>query len=260
MKLSCSSWSYHRALEAGRLDLDRWLSHCAHELELNGVEIEDKHLPRKPAQLHKVRCRIEEEGLVLANVTTFNDFGHEEEAQNRAELDRVRRWTDNALELGCSTLRVFAGWPHAEREAAWDRMLDYLERACEYAETQGLMLLVENHNHDGFLRTGDDVARVLRAVDSPALGFLLDTGNFLDGLRSIEQTAPWARHVHAKLLELDARGAERRIDHARVLALLHEVGYRGFISVEYEGEEPEEQAVPRAVTFLRGLLTAEGQG
>lgn len=257
MRLSCSSWSYHRALEAGRLDLRGWLQLCARELKLEGVEIEDKHLPGSVAALQEVRRRIEDEGLALANVTTFNDFGHEDESRNRAELDKVCRWVDGALELGSPSLRVFAGWPRGPREAAWARMLDWLAQACAYAEAQGLVLVLENHNGDGFLRTSADIEKVFRALDSPALGFLLDTGNFADGLASVEKTAPRAVHVHAKLLELDERGAERHIDHSRILKLLQGLGYRGFVSAEYEGQAPEEKAVPRGVAFLRRCLGGE---
>lgn len=255
MKLSCSSWSHHRSLESGAFTLTSWIEHCARDLKLDGVEIEDKHFASaSPEALKSVHALIANQGMVLANVTTFNDFGNEEEQKNAAELDKVKRWVDNARTLGCASLRVFAGWPKGSRQSAWDRMIPWLARAAEYAKTQGATLVLENHNHGGFIQTSQDTLRALRQVDSPHLRPLLDTGNYLDGMTSIAQVAPLAAHVHAKLLKLDPAGKEVNIDHAAVFKLLRQANYRGFVSVEYEGDEPEARAVPRAIAHLRELL------
>ncbi|HEY5596927.1 MAG TPA: hypothetical protein VIL47_06655, partial [Candidatus Bipolaricaulota bacterium] len=78
-------------------------------------------------------------------------------------------------------------------------------------------------------------------------------GNYLDGMKSIAQIAPLAAHVHAKLLKLDPKGKEVNIDHVGVFKLLAQANYQGFVSAEYEGEEQETRAVPRAIRYLREL-------
>lgn len=255
MRLSCSSWSHHRSLEAGEFTLASWIEHCARDLALDGVEIEDKHFPdSSPSALRAVGKTIADLGLALANVTTFNDFGDEDERKNAAQLDKVKRWVDNARALDCASLRVFAGWPKGPLQAAWDRMIPWLARAAEYAKAQGVILALENHNHGGFIQTSADTLLALRQVDSLHLKPLLDTGNYLDGMKSIARIAPLAAHVHAKLLKLDPAGKELNIDHAEVFKLLREADYHGFVSAEYEGEEPETRAVPRAIRHLRELL------
>ena len=254
MRLSCSSWSHHRSLEAGEFSLASWIEHCAKDLALDGVEIEDKHFPdSSTAALQTVRRLIADHGLALANVTTFNDFGNEEERKNASELDKVKRWIDNARALGAASLRVFAGWPKGPRQAAWDRMIPWLARAAEYAKAQGVILVLENHNHGGFIQTSADTLLALRQVDSSHLKPLLDTGNYLDGMKSIAQIAPLAAHVHAKLLKLDPKGKEVNIDHVGVFKLLAQANYQGFVSAEYEGEEQETRTVPRAIRYLREL-------
>lgn len=254
MRLSCSSWSHHRSLEAGKFTLASWIEHCARDLRLDGVEIEDKHFPNgSPAALQTVRTLIADQGMALANVTTFNDFGNEEEQKNSSELDKVKRWIDNARVLDCSSLRVFAGWPKGRRQEAWDRMIPWLARAAEYAKAQGVILALENHNHGGFIQTSADTLRALEQVNSPHLKPLLDTGNYLDGMTSIAKIAPLAAHVHAKLLKLDPAGKEVNIDHAGVFKLLRQANYQGFVSAEYEGDEPETGAVARAIRHLKEL-------
>ena len=113
---------------------------------------------------------------------------------------------------------------------------------------------MENHNHGGFVQTADDVLAIFDAVASPALSLLLDTGNYVDGLASIRRTAKLARHVHAKFRQVGPDGRDRLVDHEAVIAELRQAGYAGCLSVEYEGEESPESAVPRAVAYMRRLL------
>src|SRR2546430_1044657 len=126
--------------------------------------------------------------------------------------------------------------------------------SCGEAELLGVQLVMENHNHRGFVQTGSDVLAIMEAVGSPALGLLLDTGNYLDGLASIERTARLAWHVHAKFTQVLEDGRDARVDQDAAVAVLRKVGYKGYVSVEYEGAEPGATAVPRALTYLRSLV------
>jgi sugar phosphate isomerase/epimerase len=257
VKLSCSSYSYHHAFAAQKFTLLDWIAFCGQTLKLEGIEIESGHFPdTSPAMLKQIKKALVDQHLTLACVTGYNDFGYESADKNREELDTVKRWVDIAVQMGSPLLRVFAGWPHGEREACWHTMVAHLQQATVYAEQQGMTLVIENHNHNGFLRTSTDIVRLFNEIQSPWLRLNLDTGNYLDGLTSIEQTAHLALHVHAKLLHLDAQGKESNIDHARVIDILRRVNYRGFVSVEYEGEEAEETAVPRGIRYLRGVVNA----
>jgi sugar phosphate isomerase/epimerase len=104
------------------------------------------------------------------------------------------------------------------------------------------------------VQTADDVRAIFDAVASPALALLLDTGNYLDGLASIRRTAHLARHVHAKFRQVGPDGRDRLGDHEVVIDELRRAGYQGCLSIESEGEEPPESAVPRAVAHMRRLL------
>src|SRR5207302_11330401 len=190
MQLACSSESYNDALSGGRLQLADWLRLCAEDLGLAGVELEDKHIGTPtPERLAEVRNAAERHGLVIVNIAFLNNFGLAAAAGRRAEEARTRDWMDVSRRLGSRFLRTFAGWPEGDRAARCPDMIASLRSVAREAERLGVRLVMENHNHGGFVQTSADVLTLLDAVRSPAVGLLLDTGNYLDGLAPIDRTA-----------------------------------------------------------------------
>ena len=260
MYLGCSSESYNDVLASGALTLRDWFRVCAEDLGLRAVELEDKHIgDPTPARLDDLRAAAARYGLEIVNIAFMNDFGAADDARRRAEEGRTVAWMDVSRRLGSRFLRTFAGWPEGDRAARWEAMVQALRAVCARAAASGVRLVMENHNHRGFIQTADDAARALAAVDSPALGLLLDTGNYLDGPASIARTAGHAWHVHAKFTRPDAGGRDARIDQEAALRHLRAAGYTGCVSVEYEGEEASRTAVPRIVSYLRTVM-AGGPG
>ena len=257
MQLACSSESYNDDLSGGRLRLADWLRLCAEDLGLAGVELEDKHIGAPtPERLTEVRNAAARYGLVIVNIAFMNNFGVAAAAGRRAEEARTRDWMDVSRRLGSRFLRTFAGWPEGDRAARWPDMIASLRSVAREAERLQVRLVMENHNHGGFVQTSADVLTILDEVRSPALGLLLDTGNYLDGLASIERTAALARHVHAKFTRVGSDGRDAGVDHDAVAAVLRAAGYDGWVAVEYEGPEPGRTAVPRALTYLRQALSS----
>lgn len=251
MQLACSSQSYDDVLGAGRLTLIDWLRFCAEELGLTAVELEDKHIgPPSDDRLDALRNTAARHRLAIVNIAFMNNFGVADDGRRRAEEVRTQVWMAAALRLGSRFLRTFAGWPEGERAARRPAMIASLRVVCREAEQRGVRLVMENHDHGGFVQTAADVAAIFEEVRSPALGLLLDTGNYVDGLASIAPTASRAWHVHAKFTQVEDDGRDPRIDHDAVLSLLRRAGYTGWISVEYEGHEPSRTAVPRALGYL----------
>lgn len=254
MKLGCSSWSYHRPIAEGRLSQLDWLRLCAQELALDGVELLDLHFPSPDSSyLREVKRLCTELHLTISCASVSNDFGLPQEEQRHQELIKVKRWADIACFLGAPVLRVFAGWPRGEKQALWPQMIECLRQAAEYGGERGVVLGLENHDRGGFVGTAQEVERCLSEVGSPWLRLNLDTGDYGD-LESIRRTIDKAVHVHAKLYELDAEGAEQRLDWPSIMDILRGAGYRGFLSIEYEGVEAAETAVPRGVRYLRRLM------
>jgi L-ribulose-5-phosphate 3-epimerase len=255
MYLGCSSESYADVLR-DQLTLKEWFRLCAQELGLGAVELEDKHIgDPTPSRLAEIRVTADMYGLEIVNIALMNNFGLANEARRQAEESRTIEWVDISRRLGSRFLRTFAGWPEGDRAVRRPAMLEALRNVCRRAEAAGVRLVMENHNHGGFVQTAADVESILQEVRSPSLGLLLDTGNFLDGMQSIARTASKAWHVHAKFTRPVADGRDTSVDHDAVLRALREAGYAGCVSVEYEGEESGRTAVPRIISYLRRAIT-----
>ncbi len=256
MYLGCSSESYNDGLTAGSLTLADWFRICVEELGLRAVELEDKHIgDPTPARLDELRSNAARHGLEIVNIALMNNFGVADDARRGAEEARTVAWMDVSRRLGSRFLRTFAGWPEGDRTARWPAMVGALRSVCARAAAAGIRLVMENHNHNGFVQTADDVEAILTAVGSPALGLLLDTGNYLDGTASVARTAARAWHMHAKFTRVDAGGRDARVDQEAALRHLRAAGYAGCVSVEYEGEESGRTAVPRIISYLRQVVS-----
>jgi len=254
MQLGCCTWSFHNSFDAGMTLFD-FMELCAKDLKVWGYEITDGHMKNfENDYINEVKRRSVELGLTITGLTVSNDFGRTGKEALDAELELVERMVRASAALGAPVLRVFAGWPDTDREAQWDTMVEYMKKSCETAAEHGVVLAVENHNHGGFLQTSADVERILDDTGSPWLGFNLDTGNYLDGMESMERTAGRSAHVHAKMNEVAPDGSEPNIDYPGVAALLRAANYRGFVCLEYEGEEDELPAVRRGTEYLKKLI------
>lgn len=261
MKLGCSSWSYHRAIVEKRLDQRGWLELCAGELSMDGIELLDIHFPTLDKDyLREIKKQATDAGLTISCVSVSNDFGLEERDARDRELAKVKQWLNITAFFGAPVLRVFGGWYHGDvkkggegAEVVWREMVDYLSICSEYAAEQGIVLGIENHNGRGIVGTADEVERCLSEVKWPWLRLNLDTGDYGD-IESIRRTLPQAVHVHAKLYDLDEKGADKQ-DWPAIASILREGNYRGFLSIEYEGAEDPIHAVPRGAAYLRKLLS-----
>ncbi|MHB8375966.1 MAG: sugar phosphate isomerase/epimerase family protein [Dehalococcoidia bacterium] len=275
MKLGCSSWSYHAAFRAGRIDLREWLRRCAEEMELDGVELADLHFPTTdPAYLREVKKLCTDLQLTVAGVAVTNDFGP---AERRAEeVDRVRQWCDIAAVLGAPVVRVFAGWtpvrtqePDAGRIAGifrrvfgqarpnvrrtWSDVSWALRESADYAAERGVVLALQNSGRGGLVGTAQDLEQCVRDVGSPWLRVCLDPAA-LPYSAGMEPALRRTVQARARLRDVRDDGSDGALRWPEMLRMLRLGGYRGFVLVDYEGAEEPETAVPRAARYLRGVL------
>lgn len=275
MKLGCSSWSYHAAFRAGRIDLREWLRVCAEELELDGIELVDLHFPTTdPVYLRDLKKLCTDLQLTLSGIAVSNDFGPAERRQR--ETQKVQQWCDIAAYLGAPVVRVFAGWlparasepepgrivgvlrkvfgqrpPNTRRvwsDAAWA-----LRQCADYAAERGVVLALQNNRSDGIVGTPWQLEQCVHDVGSPWLRVCLDPGDVSDRT-GIDAVLPRVVQVHARMRDVGDDGSDGAIHWPEILRMLRLGRYRGFVLVDYEGIEEPETAVPRAVRYFRGLL------
>ena len=257
IKLGCCSWSYHRALRSKRIDFYEWLRICAEDLAVDGVDIIAEQAPSRTARCWlDIRKRCADAHLTVISLSPSNNFGRPTAAARRAEVDQLRRWIDTAVTLGSPYVRIFSGWAPADRHAAlWKPMVSCIRAVATSAAQAGITLLVEPHNHGGLLPDSQSTLRLIRELNSPWVRVNLDVGNYVepDRYAGIEATLPFAPHVVAKVQEVTSAGG-LGFDYERIVAMLKRRRYRGFVTLEYEGEADELTVVPQAMAVLRLLI------
>ncbi len=272
MKLGCMSLSYQQQFAAGQLDLEGFIER-AYALGLDGVDIHTRAFASTaPAYLRAIRMQALKRGLALSYIGVSTNFG-KPQPQLAEEVRVAKEWIDVAAFTGIPLVRVFAAWipPGESEQDVWARMIPCLQEVAAHGQRQGVVVGLHNHNHGCVTRTGQDVRRIIEQVNNPYFSHILDTGQYvgspgasgahgkedpaLDFYGSIAETAPLAVHVRCKIYRISS-GVEEWLDYPRILAILRSVGYNGWLSIVYEGQdvEPEQTAVPKAVAYLRRLL------
>lgn len=275
MRLCCLSLSFRPEFAAKQMDEFKFIELCR-QLELDGVDFNMGSLQSTDKEhLKKVKQACLTHGLGIACIGVSNNFGRPAAEQEAVQRD-IRTGIDTAQYLGAPVVRLFAGSVRAgdTREAVWQRCVEGLKGAAEYAEKAGVPVALQNHNHNNVAATGEDIVRLLKEVDHPWCRHILDTGQYLgsrgasgfqpddltkhDVYKSIEQTAPLAVFVRAKLYRL-RDGKETWLDYDRIFKTLRGVKFNGWVSLVYEGWQDLDamHAVPMGVRFLRNYLASQ---
>ncbi|MFT5689540.1 MAG: L-ribulose-5-phosphate 3-epimerase [Planctomycetota bacterium] len=120
------------------------------------------------------------------------------------------------------------------------RAADSLNQLGRIGEQYGVNVIVENHG--GLSSNGAWLASVMRKADHPRVGTLPDFGNFrlqgdewYDRYRGVRELMPYAKAVSAKSHDFDEAGNETGTDYRKMLPIVLDAGYRGFMGIEYEG-------------------------
>lgn len=259
MKLSLAAYSFRSFLagQNARWTLDDFIDFCA-EQQLDGTELTSYYFPEQITQQYlnhlKRRCFLL--GLDISGTAVRNVFTHPPGPARDKELAHVRRWVDYAAAMGAPVIRIFSGGVprgHTLEEARrW--CVETIEEACAYAGERGVFLALENHG--GISTTAEDVLAIVREVRSEWFGVNLDTGNFRskNPYRDMALLAPYAINVQVKV-EIRPEGSARQpADFQRIIQILREADYRGYVVLEYEAAEPPLEAIPRYLRQLRELI------
>jgi sugar phosphate isomerase/epimerase len=259
MRLSLAAYSFRTALSGAKktMTLDDFVD-LASTYDLDAIEPTSYYFPEPatPAYCRSLRRHAFLQGLSISGTAVRNNFTYAPGPQLDKEIDHVKRWVDLAAELHAPSIRIFAGDLQkgmSEQDARrW--CIDAIHRACEYATTRGIVLALENHG--GIVSTVEQMLAIVREVKSDWFGVNLDTGNFHgpDPYADLARLAPYAVVVQVKVEMSPAGGPKQRADLARVIKLLRDVNYRGYVVLEHEADEDPKQMVPQYLQQLRRLI------
>jgi sugar phosphate isomerase/epimerase len=189
----------------------------------------------------KIRCDDLGVTSLLIMCDGEGDLGNPDSAARTKAIENHYKWVDAAVELGCHSIRVNAqssGTYEEQQKLATDG----LRRLTEFGDTKKINIIVENHG--GLSSNGAWLAGVMKMVDLPRCGTLPDFGNFVldwgtsemyDRYKGVAELMPFAKAVSAKSHDFDDEGSELHTNYEKMIGIVLDSGYRGWIGIEYEG-------------------------
>lgn len=268
-KISVAEYSLHRMLGRGELDPRDYAPFCKEKFGVDAVEYwmgpyADK--ANDDAYMGEMHRKAEDAGVkeLLIMIDGEGDLGAPEEDDRRQAVENHHKWVERAKKMGCNSIRVNAR-SRGSREEQRKLAADGLRRLSEFAADHDINVLVENHG--GLSSDGEWLASVMETVDLPNCGTLPDFGNFrvgrgemYDRYKGVRELMPYAKAVSAKSHEFDEEGNEIHTDYHRMMKIVVDAGYHGYVGIEFEGANvPEVEGVlltKRLLEKVRDELSA----
>ena len=209
-------------------------------------------------------------GIDLICLSIHQDFVSPDPATRQQWIDHTEKGIELAYAMGIPSIRLNSGrWktipdfdalmrargeepilPGYTLDDGFKWCIDSIRRCTELAAQRGVILALENHW--GLTSRPEGQLRILSAIDSPWLGALMDTGNFLeDPYEKLTAIAPKTVLVQAKTYPGGGEWYTLDLDYKRIAKILRDAGYTGYISLEMEGKEAPDTAVPKSLAMLR---------
>jgi len=260
LRLSVAAYSYrqHLTAEPPTMDLFGFVDLAA-DLGFDAVEPTSYYFPADvdDAYLARFKTHAFLAGLDVSGTAIGNNFCLPPGAERDKQLALTRLWVDRAAAIGAPVIRIFAGSvPRGGREEdSFNWAVEGIRASLPYAAQKGVVLALENHG--GITSTPAQILKLVEAVDAPNFGVNLDTGNFHgeDPYAEMAEIAPFAVNVQVKT-EVQRKGASAKeeADLRRIIEILHQAAYSGYVVLEYEADEEPLTAIPRYARKLRDLI------
>ena len=226
--------------------------------------------------LQNLKRRAFHAGLDIMGFSTHQGFVYPDKKTRDDEVAKTIHQIELAYQLGIPTMRLNTGrWNTTESfddlmankgiepnlpgytdDQGFEWVIDSIAQCIPTAEKCGVVLGLENHW--GLGRTADGVLRIVDAINSPWLQITSDTGNFLERqYEQLEMMAPKTFLIQAKTYYGGGKWYTLDIDYNRVAEIFRKADYRGYISIEFEGNEDPMTAVPKSLELIRDAFTWE---
>ena len=246
--ISLAQWSLNRQFFGGKINALDFAKVSREEFDIDAIEYVNQFFKTKAkdeAYLADLKKRAADHGVksLLIMVDGEGQLGHADSAERAKTVANHHKWVDAAKYLDCHSIRVNAGTTGSGSfEEKQKLAADGLRQLSEYGAQQGLNVIVENHG--GLSSDGSWLAGVMKLVNLENCGTLPDFGNFnvgggkmYDRYKGVRELMPYAKAVSAKSHEFDDKGNEVKTDYLRMMKIVLDHGYNGYVGVEYEGSK-----------------------
>lgn len=266
LKLSVAAYSLRSLLPnfrndaaaTGKIQMENFME-MATKWPVSAVELTSYFLPNPCTAEHafKLKRHAHLLGLDISGGAIGNNFSHAPDSQELAkQMEYTKQWIDTYAYMGVPVIRVFAGNPDREmnKDQAVSNIIANLKTACHYAATKGVILAMENHD---FTTDIDRFLHIVESVDSPWFGANLDSGNLAntsDPYADLARIAPHAINAQIKVV-IPVNGKKEPADLEKLIDILKQAKYRGYVVLEYEEAADPLVEVPRYLDELNKLIT-----
>jgi sugar phosphate isomerase/epimerase len=258
-KISLAEWSLNRTLRKGEITNLDFPRIARETYGLDAVEYVSTFFRDKAEDteyLTKLKNECEKYGVksLLIMIDGEGNLADTSLAARTKAVENHYKWVKAAKFLGCHSIRVNAGGrgTMGQMQVA---AIDGLGRLSDYAADYGINVIVENHGGNSSI--GKWLAEIMKVVNKPNCGTLPDLGNFYeyDRYRGVTELMPFAKGVSAKTHDFDENGNEKQIDYVKMMKIISDSGYKGYIDVEYEGSKlSEDEGIKSTIALLRKVF------
>jgi sugar phosphate isomerase/epimerase len=269
-RIGVSSYSFWGFRRQELRSLDSNLEHAA-RMGFDGLEILQRQFENTDrATLQKVKRHAFVLGLDLMGYSTHQGFLSPDKEKRQKNIDHTLDCLEQAYQLGIPTMRVNSGtWGTSKNfddlmakrgieeplkgyteKDAYEWVIDAYAKLVPEAAKRGVIMGLENHWGLGV--TPEGIKRVVNAINSPWLQVTLDTGNFLEEpYDRLAQLAPQTVLMQTKTYHGGGRWYTLDLDYARIAKIMKDAGFKGYVSLEFEGKEDPLTAIPKSLAMLR---------
>ncbi|MBN2314150.1 MAG: sugar phosphate isomerase/epimerase [Sedimentisphaerales bacterium] len=272
--IAVSTYSFWRFKENMKMPIEQCIDEAA-RMGFDGVDLLLIQMESEEnSYLQKIKRHALINGLDLCCMSTHQGYVYPDKALRQKNIDLTLKQIEIAYRLGVPIVRINTGrWrttksfddlmanrgiepvlPGYTEDDGFKWVIDSIEKCLPKAEECGVILGLENHW--GLARTPEGLLRIVNAIDSPWLQVLLDTGNFLeDPYDKLEMCAPQTVFMQAKTYYGGGLWYTLDLDYPRIARIMRKHNYRGYISLEFEGNEDYQTAIPKSLAILRNAFS-----
>ncbi|MCK5137009.1 MAG: sugar phosphate isomerase/epimerase [Bacteroidales bacterium] len=262
-KISLAQWSLNKTLFGGKLDNLDFPAYTKDNFDIHAVEYVNQFFESASKEYAKKLLQRTQDIDVKNLLIMIDGEGHlgdQDETKRKQAVENHYKWVECADVLGCHSIRVNAGGKGSEMDVA-HAATKSLTQLSQFAADYGINVIVENHG--GFSSRASWLASVIRNTGMVNCGTLPDFGNFRIGsgenydlYLGMKELMPFARGVSAKSHDFDEQGDETTKDFYRILKIVKDAGFRGYIGIEYEGKNLSEN---EGIMATKKLLIKAGK-
>ena len=269
-EISLAEWSLHKALFGNKMTNLDFPIMAKKQFGISVVEYVNQFFKDKAKDttyLSELLKRCSDNGVKnhLIMIDGEGGLGDTDKAKRNQAVENHYKWVDAAKYLGCATIRVNA-YGVGTRDEVQNAAVEGLSKLGEYGEKTGINIIVENHG--GYSSDGQWLSTVMKKVGKKNVGTLPDFGNFCirrgtgelyegkcveeyDRYKGVKEMMPFAKGVSAKSYDFDSKGNCIETDYKKMLKIVKDSGFRGYIGIEYEGSKlGEEEGIKKTKELL----------